>query len=129
MKEWGFLMKYLSVMTTLLLVTYGQLIIKFEVNKLGVIPTNSSGEVITYLVKAITNIGILSGLIAAFIAALSWIAAMSKFELSSVYPFLSLNFILVPLLSVFLFNESFNLFKMMGITLICLGVFIFSRGI
>lgn len=122
-------MKYLSVMTTLLLVTYGQLIIKFEVNKLGVIPTNSSGEVITYLVKAITNIGILSGLIAAFIAALSWIAAMSKFELSSVYPFLSLNFILVPLLSVFLFNESFNLFKMMGITLICLGVFIFSRGI
>lgn len=122
-------MKYFSVVLTLVFVTYGQLIIKYEINKIGRIPADSTWEMIRYFIKAVTNLGILSGLCAAFLAALSWMAAMSKFELSSVYPLLSFNFVLVPLLSIFLFNESFNLFKMLGIALICLGIFVFSRGI
>ena len=122
-------MKYLSVIFTLLFVTYGQLIIKYEINKLGRIPTDSIWEIISYFIKAVTNVGILSGLCAAFFAALAWMAAMSRFELSSVYPFLSLNFVLVPILSVYFFGESMNLPKIVGISLICLGVFIFSKGV
>jgi len=97
-------MKYISIIITLILVTYGQLILKYEINKLGQISTDNFLELSKFFFKALTNIGILSGLLAAFIAALSWMSAMSKFELSSIYPFLSLNFILVPLLSVYFFG-------------------------
>jgi uncharacterized membrane protein len=121
-------MKYLTVIVCVLLVNYGQLIIKHEVNRLGPIPAGSMKEISSYFVKAIFNLGVLSGLFSALIVVLVWIAAMSKFELSSLYPFLSLNFVLVPLLSIYLFGESVNLHKGIGIGLICLGVFIFSMG-
>lgn len=122
-------MKFLTLALILLCVTYGQLIIKFEINKLGAIPTNHVTDIIMYFLKAFTNIGILSGFMAAFIAAASWIVLMSKYELSSVYPFLSLNFVIVPLLSIYLFNEQINMIKIIGIGLICVGVFIFSKGV
>lgn len=121
-------MKYISIIITLILVTYGQLILKYEINKLGEISDNFL-ELSKFFFKALTNIGILSGLLAAFIAALSWMSAMSKFELSSIYPFLSLNFILVPLLSVYFFGEDINIYKVIGIFLIFLGIIIFSKGI
>jgi len=55
-------------------------------------------------------------------------AAVSKYELSGTYPFLSLNFIIVPLMSVILFGEAFNGFKAAGCIVIVLGVFVFSKG-
>ncbi len=122
-------MKYITIIVTLILVTYGQLILKSEVNKLGPIPTGSLNEITKYFISAVSNLWILSGLFAAVFAALAWIATMSKFQLSSVYPLLSLNFVIVPLLSIYLFNESLNLFKIIGIIVIIGGVFIFSRGI
>ena len=122
-------MKYISVVLTLVFVTYGQLIIKYGINRIGPHPTSGVLEIANYFVRALTNIWILSGLFAAFIASLAWMAALSKFELSSVYPILSLNFVLVPLLSVYIFGESINAFKVVGILMIVLGVFVFSRGV
>lgn len=122
-------MRYITVILTLLFVTYGQLIIKYEIDKMGRIPTDSVAAIASYFLRALTNIGILSGLLAAACAALSWMAAMSRFQLGSVYPLLSLNFVLVPLLSVILFKESLNVYNISGIAVIVLGIFIFSRGL
>ena len=121
-------MKYLPVVLTLLFVTYGQLIIKSEINKVGPIPTGDVNEMVKYFFHAISNIGIISGLFAAVCGAFSWMAAMSKFELSSIYPILSLNFVIVPLLSVYIFNESLSVYKIVGMLLIILGVYVLSRG-
>lgn len=122
-------MKYMSLAITILFVTYGQLILKYEINKMGLIPSNGFFELSKFFVKVLTNIGILSGLFAAVIAALSWMYTMNKFDLSSVYPFLSINFILVPFLSIYLFDESINVYKIAGILVIFIGNIIFSRGI
>ncbi len=101
-------MKFAPVIGTLAFVTYFQLIIKYEINKLGSIPTNVFSEICIYFFRAVTNIGILSGLFAAFLSALCWMAAMSRFELSSIYPILSVNFVLVPLLSVYFLGETLD---------------------
>lgn len=77
-------MKYMGIILTLIFVTYGQLIIKYEINRLGTVPTNTIWDIGNYFFRALTNIGIISGLFAAFLAALSWMSAMSKFELTSV---------------------------------------------
>ena len=113
---------------TILFTSYGQLIMKYEINKFGQIPTESFNSMLSYLVKSISNIGIISGLLALVISTFTWMAAISKFELSTAYPIMSINFILVPFLSVFLLNESFNFFKLAGVIVIIIGIIIFSKG-
>ncbi len=122
-------MKYITVLLTLLFVTYGQLIIKFEINKMGRIPTDSVAAMATFFLSALRSIGILSGLLAAACAAFAWMAAMSRFQLGSIYPLLSLNFVIVPLLSAVIFKESLNAYNISGIAIIVIGIFVFSRGL
>jgi len=122
-------MKYISVLIVLLFVTYGQLILKHQVNKIGAAPSGNVGQLIPFFGELLTDVGILSGLAAAAVAALAWLYAISKFELSSVYPLLSINFILVPLLSILLFNEAINTHKAIGVVIIVLGIVVFSKGL
>ncbi len=121
-------MRYFLVTVVIVLVTYGQLIIKYEVNRMGAVPLDNIKEAIGYGFSALTSLYILSGLLAAALAALAWIAALSRYELSSVYPLLSLNFVLVPLLSVHFFGESMDAFKLVGAAIIVFGVFVFSAS-
>ncbi len=121
-------MRYFLVTVVIALVTYGQLIIKYEVNRMGAVPLDNIKEAIGYGFSALTSLYILSGLFAAALAALAWIAALSRYELSSVYPLLSLNFVLVPLLSVHFFGESMDVFKLVGAAIIVFGVFVFSAS-
>ena len=70
----------------------------------------------------------MSGFIAAFLASLCWMAAMTAFELSYAYPFMGLTFVLVFLASVFLLGEQVTNYKILGLALIVLGIFVTSRG-
>lgn len=122
-------MRILLVSLVLGLVTFGQLVIKHGTAQLGPMPVHSAKGIVLYAVHAFMNPWIVSGFAAAFLSAIAWMAAVSKFEMSSTYPFLSLNFIIVPLLSILLFGEAFNWAKVAGCLLIVVGVFVFSRGI
>jgi multidrug transporter EmrE-like cation transporter len=82
-----------------------------------------------YLFRVFTNIGMISAFLAVLFGAISWIYAMNKLELSSAYPLLSINFIIIPIMSYFLFDESLNAYKLIGIGIIILGLVVFSRGI
>ncbi|WP_407079370.1 EamA family transporter [Candidatus Venteria ishoeyi] len=70
-----------------------------------------------------------SGFFSAFIASFFWMAAMTKFELSYAYPFMSASFVLVFLISVILFQESITMYKVIGLGLIIIGIFVSSRGL
>jgi len=120
--------KYIGIIITLVAVTYGQLAIKHAMYDIGPMSSPSIGEAFKFYSRALINPWVITGLGAAILAALSWMATLSKFELSAVYPILSLNFVLVPVASMLLFQEAVNAYKMIGIAMICLGVFIFSRG-
>jgi drug/metabolite transporter (DMT)-like permease len=120
-------MGYLFIALTVLFTVYGQLIIKHEIDSVGGIPTDQSA--IGYLIKFMfLRPLVLSGLFSAVLASFAWVAALSKFELSYAYPFMSLNFVVVVALSIALFGETLNAYKFIGIALICLGVFVVSRG-
>jgi len=72
---------------------------------------------------------IFSGFASAFVASLFWMAALSKFELSFAYPFMSLSFVLVFGISVLLFNDAVTMSKIVGLVFIVLGIFISSRSV
>ncbi len=120
-------MGYSYIFSSILLTVYGQVIIKWQMVKAGSLPHVFS-EKIVFLLLMFFNPWILSAFFSAFIASLCWMAAMTKFELSHAYPFISLSFVFVLILSVFFFHETITLPKMLGVLLIVTGIVIGAQG-
>jgi multidrug transporter EmrE-like cation transporter len=120
-------MKYLYILATVLLTVYGQLVIKWQMNLAGPMPTASLDKV-AFLLQQLLNPWIVSALAAAFGAALAWMAAMSAFPLSYAYPFMSAAFVLVLVLSALLLQEPMTWPKIAGVVLIAAGLAVSSQG-
>lgn len=76
----------------------------------------------------IYNYNLLLGLFFYGIGALLMIFALKYGELNTLYPIVSLTFIWVTLISVFILHETISLFKFSGIGVIIFGVFMIQRG-
>lgn len=120
-------MGYIYILGTIVLTVYGQLIIKWQVAQAGNLPYGMS-EKLLFLARITINPWVVSSLAAAFLAFIFWMAALTKFDLSFAYPFMSLSFVLVAILSSVFLNESLTLFKLLGVILIVIGITISSRG-
>ena len=118
---------FLYILGSVLFTVYGQLIVKWQVAKAGAFPSGTS-ERVAFLVGLVFNPWILSGVAGGFLALLCWMAAMTKFELSYAYPFMSLAFVLVLVLSAVLFHERLTTPKLVGVALIIIGIVVGSRG-
>lgn len=118
---------YLFVLITVFLTVYGQIVIKWQVLAAGALPT-ATPERISFLAKLMLNPWVISGLLAGLLAAVSWMAAMTKLELSHAYPFMSLAFIGVLVASALVFHEPVNAWKIGGLVLITLGIIVGSQG-
>ena len=120
-------MGYVYIAATILLTVYGQMVLKWQVALAGPGPEDFPAK-LYFLLGLLANPWVLSGFVAAFAASLAWMGAMTKFELSHAYPFMSLNFVLVLLLAGMLFSEPVSSGKMIGVALIVAGVIVGSRG-
>ncbi|HEY3442071.1 MAG TPA: EamA family transporter [Paludibaculum sp.] len=56
------------------------------------------------------------------------ILALRDGELSLLYPVISLTYVWVTIMSVLVFHESINAFKVAGIAVICAGVALLGKG-
>jgi multidrug transporter EmrE-like cation transporter len=120
-------MSYLYIFGTILFTVYGQLIIKWQMAKVGPLPQVFSDKIF-FLLQMFFNPWILSAFLAAFVASICWMAAMTKFELSYAYPFTSLSFVLIIVISALLFHEAITLPKMLGVLLIMAGIVVGVQG-
>ncbi len=120
-------MGYLYILLTIVLTAYGQLAIKWQVNLAGPMPDDRAGQ-FAFFTGLLLNPWVVSAIAAAFGAMLAWMAAMTRFELSQAYPFMAANFVLVGLGSVWLFGEPLTVNKVLGVALICAGLFVVARG-
>ena len=120
-------MDYVYILGTILFTVYGQMVVKWQVNLAGPMPTEIA-ERSVFMLKLLFNPWILSSLTGAFLAFLCWVGAMTKFELSYAYPFTSLSFVLVLVMSTLFFRESVSISKVLGIAFILAGIFLGSRG-
>lgn len=111
---------------TVLLVVYSQLVIKWRLPSLGTLPADDFDKAI-YLLKALFDPYVASGIIAAFLASLAWLAAISKIPLSVGFPaYYGLTFALVMLGSAWILNEQITSLKLIGVGLILTGVIVGS---
>src|SRR5699024_10641991 len=107
---------------------YGQLILKWKIDRAGTLP-DATVDKLVFLLRLLLDPVILSGFLSAFVASLFWMAAMTKFNISYAYPFMSLSFVLVFILSIFLFQDPVTVQKVIGLALIVLGIIVTSQSL
>lgn len=118
---------YLYIVATIGFTVYGQLILKWRIAQFGALPV-AAVEKLKFLFGLLFDPAILTGFAAGFLASLAWMAAMTKFDLSHAYPFMSLNFVVVLLLSGWILSEPLTSQKAIGVGLIVLGTVMAARG-
>ncbi|MGY4493074.1 EamA family transporter [Pseudomonas sp. TE3610] len=121
------LVDYFYIFATIGFTVYGQLALKLRISSHGAFPSDTEGK-LKFLFLLFLDPIILSGFFAGFLASLTWMAAMTKFELSHAYPFMGLNFVVVILLSSWLLLEPLTFQRCLGVGLIVIGTVIAARG-
>ncbi|HUH18915.1 EamA family transporter [Albibacterium sp.] len=116
-------MGYIYIFCTILFTIYGQIVLKWRLNQLGSLPDGTTDK-LKFLGKALLDIYIISGFISAFLASLFWMAAMTKFEITKAYPFMSLSPALVFIIGIYFLGETFTWGKLIGLIFIILGTLI-----
>lgn len=120
------LVSFIYIILTILLTVYGQIVIKWQVNNAGEFPAATMDKVL-FILRLLLNPWVISSFAAAFLASLTWMAALTKFSLSFAYPFMSLAFVLVMILSAIFFYEPITIAKAVGMGLIVAGIIIGSQ--
>jgi multidrug transporter EmrE-like cation transporter len=75
----------------------------------------------------LTNLPLLAGYCLYGISTVLLVLALRNGQLSILYPVISLTYVWVTVLSVMIFRETLNLYKLTGISIIVLGVAVLGR--
>lgn len=117
-------MEYFFISGTIIFTVYGQLILKWRIGRYGALPVGFN-EKFTFFLQLFTDLYILSGFVAAFIAALFWMAAMTRSDLSFAYPLITAGLtVITSSLAIIIFGESITFAKLFGILLIIFGILV-----
>ena len=87
-----------------------------------------SYSLLKVLPQMLTNVFLWLSLFCYGISIVTWMIVLSRVEVSFAYAFLSLGFVFVTIIGYFIFNEDVGFFRILGIALICVGVFFVSKS-
>jgi multidrug transporter EmrE-like cation transporter len=124
----NFLSQHIYIFITLAFSVSSQLIIKWKMSDFSYNDFSSWQDRYSFAFSMLINPYIILALTFTLLAGVSWMIAMTKFELSYAYPFTIFSLIFVTLLSIIFFEEQVNAYKIIGIILVGIGIFTISRG-
>ena len=120
-------MGYVYIFLTIIFTVYGQLVLKWRLNLKGAMPESFTAK-LHYFWQILWDWWVISSFASALVASFTWIAALTKFDLSFAYPFTSLAFLLVMFLSFYLFSEPLSWQKLVGTLLIVAGTILVAKS-
>lgn len=123
----SFVNSHLPIFLTIMLALYSQLIIKWQLKDVTELPTDTVQKAI-FLIRLLFTPWMMSAAIATFLGGLTWMAAMTRFDLGYAYLYISLLFLLTMIASVLIFHEPLNSFKALGAVLILAGIILLGYG-
>lgn len=103
---------------------FGQVSWKLGMNQAGPLAALNFASIAAVL----QNPYVLLGFVMYGLSTIFWLIALSRKDLSFVYPFISLTYILVLVLSSLVLKESIGLNKIAGTLAIIIGLIIISRS-
>jgi drug/metabolite transporter (DMT)-like permease len=113
-----------TIILSVIAVDTGQLLLKNGMSNINLAP----GSYVTGMISAFSSPFVIAGLIIIIMSSMLWISVLSKSDISFAYPMLSMGFIFVSIVSLFLFNEKITLIRWAGIFFISSGVFMMTRS-
>ena len=111
----------------ILLNAFAQLLLKAGTLRLGEVSLAPS-TLISTLGHLATNLPIIAGLCLYGLSVLTWIAGLSRVDVSIAYPLLSLGYVVNAIAAYFLFGEALTPQRLIAIGIILLGVYILARS-
>jgi drug/metabolite transporter (DMT)-like permease len=109
----------LSILLCICTISVGQILLKLGTNTTPLDISTVNIETLSLLLK---NWYLLSGMVVYIASFILWLYVLSHEQLSYAYPFVSLSYPLVILMSWALLGENISSSVWIGIILICLGV-------
>jgi len=111
---------YLYVLGILALAVYGQVVIKsrilhYSANRIAV-------DHVSFLLWMFFDPWIISVFVSTAVAAAFWMLALRHADLSLLYPFMALTFVLVPVFAALFFGEKVSTLQIFGLLIIVAGV-------
>jgi len=114
-------MGFIYVAITILFTVAGQVLVKWQMSQTSGLPAGLEKK-LYFFAKLMLNPWIILVFVLAYLASLSWMAAMTKLPLSYAYPFTSIGVMLVFVIGVVFFKEAVHPVQLVGISLIILGL-------
>ena len=120
-------LKYIA--PPILLTSLGEFILKASINSYQApTPSTPMSSYLNLAAYVFSNPITILSLIMVITGGILWLGAMSKFELSCLYPFLSTNLMLIVIGSHVILGEEVNLYRYIGVMLIMTGLVIISKS-
>jgi multidrug transporter EmrE-like cation transporter len=125
---------FLLILFSVVLGVLGQLSLKHgvtavsEMGSSGITHSLSLRSILTFLQGAAGNTYVLLGFLCYVVSAGSWLVILTRVDLSLAYPLISIGYILVVVLSKYLFDEPVTSLRIAGTLLVCAGVFLLVRS-
>ena len=110
------------VLVSVLLVTVSQLSFKYGITRVRQYRAGGEFSSVSIFFRKYAQPTFFLGFLLNGIAGFFWLLAYSELDLTLVFPFVSLNLILVPLGAVLVFREKVTFHRRIGISIICAGV-------
>jgi drug/metabolite transporter (DMT)-like permease len=105
----------------------GQVLLKKGMGSMGPL-TLSVNQLGSILWRMATNPYVVFGLGVYMLSTIFWLTALSRVNLSYAYPFASLSYIVMLVVSWQLFKEDISFLRLLGSLVIGIGVFLISRS-
>jgi multidrug transporter EmrE-like cation transporter len=121
------LVSFSLIMAGVMLNAAAQILMKTGTNSIGYFDY-SLANIMPVGWKLATEPHIIGALSCYVLGVVIWILALSRVQVSIAYPLLSMGYVVNAVAAWYLFNESFNPSKVVGMGVIILGVVIISRA-
>lgn len=106
-----------------------QLIIKWKMGQYSFADYETMYDKFVFAFSMLLNPYIMISLTFTLLAGVTWMIAMTKFDISYAYPFTTLAFVFVFIFSVVFFGEPVSWQKIVGLLFIIVGLIISSNGV
>jgi drug/metabolite transporter (DMT)-like permease len=115
-----------SIIVSMLFGTIGQLFIKRGLNSL--VDLDFSKNLFLTYTRIFFSPLIMAGLSVYFCGVFFWLYGLSKVDLSLAYPFVSVSYIFIVIMSWLFLGENISIMRWIGVSTICIGVLLLSRS-
>ncbi|WP_179233042.1 EamA family transporter [Paenibacillus rigui] len=117
------MIKYIWLIASILLGAAGQVLMKW-----GVSAAKPAGAALLTWAGVKAYWPVMAGIGSYGLSSIFWLLALKRFPLSTAYPMVSVSYIVVMVLSFYLFQESLSMQKWAGAALISAGVLVIARA-